>query len=171
MIVKSPASTDEEACGYVVGSFKNAVCAQMNLKETFMIQYCCGSGDCEAATGSAKRVRGLENRRALEGRASEVRGKNGKIVKPIQVGYPPEKKGQMKREAGPEVAKKGLQRRKDKCQGYEADGDVYTRPADSPQIVATVNSPCVCHSTSQLTKDLDRRWRYRRLLSDHLHRS
>ncbi|KAL8678839.1 MAG: hypothetical protein Q9186_004822 [Xanthomendoza sp. 1 TL-2023] len=133
VIVKSPASTDEEGCGFIVGNFKNAVCAKLNLRKTFMIQHCCGSKDCEAATGSVKMIRGIENRRSLGARAIEIKGKDGTIIEPVQTGYAPQKKRSIAANTAPE----NLVRRKDKkCEKYVPDGEVYTRPADSPQLVS-----------------------------------
>ncbi|KAL8811846.1 MAG: hypothetical protein Q9223_007442 [Gallowayella weberi] len=135
VIVKSPASTDEEGCGFIVGNFKNAVCAKINLRKTFMIQHCCGSKDCQAATGSAKMIRSIESRRSLGARAVEIKGKDGKIIEPVQTGYAPQKK----RSIAVDTAPKTLVRRKDdsSCKKYVPDGEVYTRPADRPQLVSS----------------------------------
>ncbi|KAL8745418.1 MAG: hypothetical protein Q9190_002444 [Brigantiaea leucoxantha] len=135
VLVKSPASTDEPGCGYVVGYFKNAVCTKMSLDKTFMIQHCC-NGDCEKATGSPKMVRGLENRRSLGGRSVEIKGKDGRVVEPIEIGYPP----QMRRSTAPTetFTEVQLAPRKDDadCKTYIPDGEVYTRPDNKTQIVA-----------------------------------
>jgi hypothetical protein len=43
-------------CGNIVLAAKHAGCYYTHLDETFMTQYCCGSGDCaEAGVGGAKR--------------------------------------------------------------------------------------------------------------------
>ncbi|KAL6716775.1 hypothetical protein ACLMJK_004687 [Lecanora helva] len=134
VIVKSPASTDEEGCGYIVGNFKHARCVHMNLSKTFMIQQCCGDS-CDEATGSPTRVRGLENRRGLGSRSFKITGKDGQTIEPIQMGYPPQKSEST--DLLEHSPKEHLNRRKDnkKCEEYSPSGDVYTRPADSPQIV------------------------------------
>ena len=145
VLVKSPASTDEPGCGYVVGYFKNAVCTKMSLDKTFMIQHCC-NGDCEKATGSPKMVRGLENRRSLGGRSVEIKGKDGRVVEPIEIGYPP----QMRRSTAPTetFTEVQLAPRKDDadCKTYIPDGEVYTRPDNKTQIVAAVSTQF--HATS-----------------------
>ena len=43
-------------CGNIVLSTKHAGCLYAHLKETFMVQFCCGSGDCAGAgVGGTKR--------------------------------------------------------------------------------------------------------------------
>ncbi|KAL8960932.1 MAG: hypothetical protein Q9193_002448, partial [Seirophora villosa] len=134
-IVKTPASTEEEACGVTVGTFRNAVCTSIAFKETFMVQHCCGSGTCEEAGAGAKMIRGMDyKKRGLSSRGVTIAGKDGKIIPPKQVGYPP----QRKRSLPAPPAK--LSRRDDyddDCEDYVPDGEVYTRPADATQIVAT----------------------------------
>ncbi|KAI4169305.1 MAG: hypothetical protein LQ343_005803 [Gyalolechia ehrenbergii] len=135
VIVKSPASTDEEACGFTVGSFRNPVCAAIALKDTFMIQHCCGSGDCEAAGAGAKMVRGMDYKRGLSTRSIEIKDKDGNIIEPSQVGEPPQKKALAPSDP-PTIFRRDDLHHKD-CKEYVPDGEVYTRPADAPQIVAT----------------------------------
>ncbi|KAL8720653.1 MAG: hypothetical protein Q9225_002523 [Loekoesia sp. 1 TL-2023] len=135
VIVKSPASTDEEGCGYTVGSFRNAVCTAITFKETFMIQHCCGSGDCEAAGAGAKMIRGMDFRRGISARGVEITDKDGKIIQPKQTGEPPQKKA-LARSDPPALFRRDDYHHKD-CHEYVPDGEVYTRPADAPQIVAT----------------------------------
>ncbi|KAL8994416.1 MAG: hypothetical protein Q9169_005603 [Polycauliona sp. 2 TL-2023] len=139
VLVKSPASTDEPGCGYIVGNFKNAVCAKINLKKTFMIQQCCGSSECEAATGGAKMIRGIENRRSLGGRSVEIKDQDGNVVEPIEIGYPPRNK-EKRSAVAEDLNSEALRRRDDEadCNKYIPDGDVFTRPADRPQLVSTV---------------------------------
>ena len=59
IIIRSPASVDEPECGLVVGAFKNGGCVKLIMRETFLTQFCCGSGDCGAAGVSKKMIRGL----------------------------------------------------------------------------------------------------------------
>ncbi|KAL8834865.1 MAG: hypothetical protein Q9170_003565 [Blastenia crenularia] len=135
VIIKSPASTDEEGCGYTIGSFRNAVCTAVALKESFMIQHCCGSGDCEAAGAGAKMIRGMDYKRGLSARGVEIIGKDGKIVEPKQTGEPPQRKALADGTDSPTLFSRDY---KDKdCKEYVPDGEVYTRPADAPQILAT----------------------------------
>ena len=60
IIVMSPVTSDTSGdnCGDVVVAAKNAGCYPSIIQSTFMIQYCCGSGDCSAA-GIASVKRGL----------------------------------------------------------------------------------------------------------------
>ena len=49
IIVRTPASTDLPACGYFLTSWNSAGCFYTAIQQSFMLQYCCGSGDCDAA--------------------------------------------------------------------------------------------------------------------------
>ncbi|KAL8864304.1 MAG: hypothetical protein Q9174_007399, partial [Haloplaca sp. 1 TL-2023] len=92
VVVRSPASTDEVGCGYIVGSFRNAVCTSIALKETFIVQHCCGSAECEDAGAGAKMIRGLDYKRDVPTNDQQVKKKDGTIVQPAQVGEPPAKR-------------------------------------------------------------------------------
>lgn len=48
-IIKSPAQIGIDTCGVPLWTGQDAVCAEQGLKETFMVQFCCGYGDCKAA--------------------------------------------------------------------------------------------------------------------------
>ncbi|KAL9596549.1 MAG: hypothetical protein Q9219_005727 [cf. Caloplaca sp. 3 TL-2023] len=134
VLIKSPASTTEPGCGIVVGSFDNAVCTKVNLRKTFMIQQCCGVKNCEDASGPPNMIRGLGHRRDLGSRSVEIKDKTGRVIEPIEVGYPPRVRRSYTSTRGSRMV-----RRKDDedCKNYIPDGDIFTRPADAPQIVAT----------------------------------
>ncbi|PIA92539.1 hypothetical protein CB0940_05179 [Cercospora beticola] len=52
---RSPASTTDPNCGYPIYAGSGGVCFNgPGTKSTFMIQFCCGTGDCTAA-GASKR--------------------------------------------------------------------------------------------------------------------
>ena len=58
IIIMSPVGQDVAGtnCGNVVLASKSAGCYYTHLDSTFMVQYCCGSGDCAAAgVGGVKR--------------------------------------------------------------------------------------------------------------------
>jgi len=58
VIIMSPVGQDVAGtnCGNVILAEKHAGCFYTHLSETFMTQYCCGSGDCaQAGVGGAKR--------------------------------------------------------------------------------------------------------------------
>ncbi|OAQ64465.1 hypothetical protein VFPPC_05734 [Pochonia chlamydosporia 170] len=146
VIIKSPADTDIQGCGYPIGSFKHAACAAVNLDKTFMVQFCCGSGDCEAA-GASKRSSRF-NRAYLEGRAGGGGGvylqdQDGNVIKPLKEGPPINArsllKGEHKRQA---IKPPHLQTRKDKgrCDGdWKPDSDAtdkYTKPSEKTTVVA-----------------------------------
>jgi hypothetical protein len=60
VIVRSPAYADVQNCGTPVGLFKNAGCAILPIQQTFMLQFCCGDGDCSDAGANGKMVRGVD---------------------------------------------------------------------------------------------------------------
>ena len=128
LIVRSPASVDVQGCGVVVGAFKNAGCVNLVLKETFMAQFCCGSGDCSAAGVGKKMIRGMNYPRGGTLLGAGFRDANGKPIEPIQVGEPPEWKNP------PQKERRDLARRDD-CT-YTPDGDLFTTNAPT-QIVLT----------------------------------
>ena len=47
-------------CGNVVLTAKDTGCYYTHLDATFMVQFCCGSGDCAAATNGASHKRDLD---------------------------------------------------------------------------------------------------------------
>ncbi|KAL6156612.1 hypothetical protein ACJQWK_07081 [Exserohilum turcicum] len=58
-ILRSPAGvTTYENCGIPKLTVTSAVCQLATLESTFMLQFCCGQGDCNAATGIGKRQDG-----------------------------------------------------------------------------------------------------------------
>lgn len=125
-IIKSPADTTIQGCGTTIGTFKNAVCAELQIKDTFMVQFCCGQDDCTAA-GVANAKRGetvrVESAVSFQGIfGSSLKHSNGSEIVPVQQGDMPQ-----------------VSRKRDSCV-YTADAGMeeYTRPADSTQIVTDV---------------------------------
>lgn len=53
IVVRTPASTDLPACGYFLTSWSQAGCYYTSIVQSFMLQYCCGQGDCDAASPAA----------------------------------------------------------------------------------------------------------------------
>lgn len=53
IIVRTPASTDLPGCGYYERGWSQAGCYYTSIQDSFMLQYCCGSGDCGAASPAA----------------------------------------------------------------------------------------------------------------------
>lgn len=78
-------------------------------------------------------VRGLENRHSIGARALETMGKDGQVIEPVKVGYPPQE-NKVRSITPTEAAHKTLVRRKDDknqdkdCKEYIPNGEVYTRP-------------------------------------------
>ncbi|KAI0470803.1 hypothetical protein GGR56DRAFT_657719 [Xylariaceae sp. FL0804] len=69
VIIRSPASTTIEGCGFPQGAYANAVCSTLDLDTTFMVQFCCGTGDCKAA--------GVEQRRSAKFGAAYLESRGG----------------------------------------------------------------------------------------------
>nr|POF07233.1 hypothetical protein CFP56_78449 [Quercus suber] len=53
IIIRTPASTDVPGCGYYLTSWEEAGCYYTAILESFIVQYCCGAGDCDAAAPAA----------------------------------------------------------------------------------------------------------------------
>ncbi|SPO42329.1 uncharacterized protein PSANT_00012 [Moesziomyces antarcticus] len=107
-IVRSPADVSEPGCGKVVGVFRNPVCAPIFVEATYMLSSCCGTAECNEATGVGARStrRGtsemfaaLFKRQGGGGSALLLVGKDGRVIEPKQVGYPPEYRGERLDEA------------------------------------------------------------------------
>lgn len=53
IVVRTPASTDIPQCGYFLTAWDQAGCYFTSIQRSFMLQYCCGQGDCDAAAPAA----------------------------------------------------------------------------------------------------------------------
>ena len=104
-IVRSPADVTEPGCGKVVGVFRNPVCAPIFVESTYMLSSCCGTAECNEATnvGARSTRRGTTEMFAAlfkrqggggGGGALLLVGKDGRVIEPKQVGYPPEYTGE-----------------------------------------------------------------------------
>ena len=155
VIVKSPADTTVAGCGYEIGSFSHAVCAQLDFEKTFMVQFCCGIDDCRSA--GAKRSVKFGRDGIAGGGASGVYLKdiNGNIITPAQEGAPPDAlPAKVKKDAQPAVDQLS---KRSSCKKNswvpDAGKEDYTRPADNTQIVlAGVSGPgsvTITHERSQ----------------------
>lgn len=100
MIIRSPAGTSEPGCGQNVITAHNAACAFATLSNTFMLQWCCGDGDC-AAAGASRRDLGelgignggtirVDRRAGVSGTGAVSLSRNGTMLQPIEEGFPPE---------------------------------------------------------------------------------
>lgn len=49
LIVRTPATVDVQNCGYYLTGWHNKGCYKTHLRNSFMLQFCCGSGDCDEA--------------------------------------------------------------------------------------------------------------------------
>lgn len=68
VIVRTPATVDVQNCGFYLTGWHNKGCYKTHLRNSFMLQFCCGTGDCDAAEPSVStaqaRVRALQGRTA-----------------------------------------------------------------------------------------------------------
>lgn len=143
-------------CGYPIASFSSPVCAVVNLEKTFMVQFCCGLGDCSSA-GASKLRRSAKfggtygwNERLNAAAASGgmysivLRDANGTEIKPAQARPPPDSLS-THRSAPPQidtalavVSTRHLHPRSSCSENsWTADDGYseYTRPANNTQIV------------------------------------
>lgn len=146
-ILRSPASTDMAGCGFVTGTWANSGCDNVQLDDTFMVQFCCGVEDCARAGVSVptvKRTAGAktspEYRRTLlagGGGGLEMFYRNGTKMEPIERGMAPEKRGLK----GAKTQHRVRQDEPDEvCTGWEPEGNGYTKPSPETQLVATGGS-------------------------------
>jgi hypothetical protein len=52
VIVRTPATVDVQNCGYYLTGWHDKGCYKTHLRNSFVLQFCCGSGDCDAAEPS-----------------------------------------------------------------------------------------------------------------------
>jgi hypothetical protein len=147
-IIKSPADTKTPGCGKTISTFQNAGCQRLAIKDTFMVQFCCGTGDChEAGVGNAKRDELLRIGSASVGGlfGASFEYANGTAIVPIQ-------QGNMM-----PVVDVESPRPRAECV-YTANGGMegYTRPADNTQIVkgSTVTGP----AEIEITETREQSW-------------
>ncbi|KAF2718949.1 hypothetical protein K431DRAFT_305544 [Polychaeton citri CBS 116435] len=147
-IVRSPAGNDQENCGYPVVANRGGVCFKAEIKPSFMIQFCCGTGDCTAA--------GVEKRddNSLVFSSVVLRDAEGDLVVPHSVGQDGIDRMPVfledygvdnatitpsKTPSGALVYKIDLPQRTAKakrdCDHYEPDGDPYTKTGLTSQQV------------------------------------
>ncbi|KAI7524303.1 hypothetical protein KC331_g18178, partial [Hortaea werneckii] len=140
VIVKSPADTSLEGCGYMVANFAQPACATLDLDTTFMVQFCCGTGDCSAAGAGMKRSAKFGRDSASSGGGGlYLKDVNGTVIQPVKVGEVEStagSTGEAKRSPAPESV---FARSNCEEGSWVADPnrDDYTRPADNTQVVLT----------------------------------
>ena len=92
----------------MVGVFRNPVCAPIFVESTYMLSSCCGTAECNEATsvgarsvrrGTSEMFASLFERQGGGGGSLVLVGKDGRVIEPQQVGYPPEYKGERLDEA------------------------------------------------------------------------
>ncbi|KAI7088224.1 hypothetical protein KC356_g3517 [Hortaea werneckii] len=159
VIVKSPADTTLQGCGYEVANFAQPACATLNLDTTFMVQFCCGTGDCQAAGAGIKRSAKFERDIASSsgGGGLYLKDVNGTVIQPVKVGEveaTASGTGEEKRDPAPESV---FARSNCEEGSWVADPnrDDYTRPADNTQVVLTgVSGP----QTVKITTTRSQSW-------------
>lgn len=97
--VRSPASINAIGCGDLIVDTTSAECSgKVELQDTFMVQFCCGSGDCTAEDVPYGRrsplIGGHTDRRASAGASGVLLSfSNGTAIPPKEVGTPPSADG------------------------------------------------------------------------------
>ena len=157
VIIKSPADTSTANCGFVIGTFKNPVCAVLNLEKTFMVQFCCGQGDCDAAGANSRRAT-LDNTLDSSGLFSLfLRDPNGTMIQPLSVGSYPSIAELEHLESRENPAPGRLLKRSCDKKSWVADAgkEDYTKPSDSTQVVM---SGVRGESDQTITKSRTQEW-------------
>ncbi|KAI0141783.1 hypothetical protein GGR57DRAFT_398951 [Xylariaceae sp. FL1272] len=95
ILVRSPATTDDVNCGQLQGIFERSTCETIPLKNSFMVQFCCGTGDCGDAlnsddtSASAKfNPKYLQRRGGGGGGGLYLHYQNGTRIQPLMEGPP-----------------------------------------------------------------------------------
>ncbi|KAF7563715.1 hypothetical protein G7046_g414 [Stylonectria norvegica] len=157
VIVKSPADTTVAGCGFEIASFSHGVCAELSLEKSFMVQFCCGIGDCDAA--GAKRSVKFGRDGIAQGGASGVylRDVNGNVIAPAQEGPPPGVTAVKTKRVADAPLDQVVKRSRCKSNSWipNPGQEEYTRPADDTQIVMTgVSGP----GSVTITKSRSQGW-------------
>lgn len=183
VLVRSPADTTQAGCGFLKGAFGNAACAVLSIEKTFMVQFCCGLGDCNAAGAGARRIKRSAkfgdvtvfeelDKEAFNAAAAgggmfsyKLRSANGSVIEPAAIGLPPDTttdRASKDAQAAVPAVKKSvsnpLQARVDKCEEGswvpDAGKEDYTKPADGTQVVyGSVSGPATIEITKARTQD------------------
>lgn len=156
IIVKSPADFSTDDCGINIFSSKQEVCAVLDLEKTFMVQFCCGDGDCTAAgaNGGGGRATFDGESGMSSGYGLFLQGPNGTVLQPAYMGLP---QITTRHEHAHTPTRSRIEKRScDKKSWVADDGkDEYTRTADGPQIVlSNVKGP----TTQTITKERTQSW-------------
>ncbi|KAI8260163.1 hypothetical protein K4K53_002436 [Colletotrichum sp. SAR 10_77] len=130
-MVRSPASLTTTGCGDLIYHTENAECSsQLRMEDTFMVQFCCGSGDCEAA-GVPWGRRDTEGRSVGSGlQGGYLKFANGTVIEPLAVGSPPKDNTLKATESRNQARCTGF-----KSKSYQANGEPYLTTFDT-QIVS-----------------------------------
>ncbi|KAK4207877.1 hypothetical protein QBC37DRAFT_444238 [Rhypophila decipiens] len=151
-LVKSPASTSEVGCGYLIAAFSQPVCAVVELELSFMVQFCCGIDECNEAVGSSSAFSAADfpasssSSLSTGKRISTLSGgvllkyPNGTVIPPAEMGPPPAvKKRSSPRNSNSRVTRlrnRSTLHKRDCEEGSWNQQEEYTRPADNTQIVS-----------------------------------
>ena len=151
MIISSPADVDQQNCGYPIASFTHSACAKLDLHETFMVSFCCGTKDCKAA--------GAERRDLLDDYSDEddmVLTVNGTVLEPLQVGYPPQEP-ELVAARDPPAALAPVKRAKGRCHhNWKAKKGKNSFTADSKTRIEVLDD--YSGGTATITKTRSQSW-------------
>ncbi|CZT18129.1 uncharacterized protein RCC_03969 [Ramularia collo-cygni] len=56
VVIRSPAGSEYIGCGQNILTTYNALCTKLILRQRVMLQFCCGTGDCDAAGGGVSSI-------------------------------------------------------------------------------------------------------------------
>jgi hypothetical protein len=109
-IVLTPAGRDSENCGTPVLTVTGAACQRVAIQSTFMLQFCCGTGDCKAAATKHRRdvsSNDLFSRSGSTGALYMMNKLSGLAVAPMYEGPPIDQSKLRKRDCGDFVVTEG----------------------------------------------------------------
>jgi hypothetical protein len=109
-IVLTPAGRDSENCGTPVLTVTGAACQRVAIQSTFMLQFCCGTGDCKAAATKHRRdvsSNDLFSRSGSTGALYMMNKSSGLAVAPMYEGPPIDQSKLRKRDCGDFVVTEG----------------------------------------------------------------
>lgn len=141
-ILRTPAYTDRPGCGINVLSVRNPSCNRVNIQQTFAVQYCCGTDDCNAAgAGLGKRDGGASGMRMYYA--------NGTAIAPL-ASYPAPVDAPVKREPAA-LSRMGAPLTKRDCVFNPSNGP-YTFPGDTQVVDPNIqNGPASVEISSSVS--------------------
>lgn len=141
VIVQTPVVATEGQCGGNVLVAQGATCAPIRVDNTFMVQFCCGIGDCGAA-GAPPGRRSPNPAGLLGGRSSSsgmmfMHDRNGNVIEPKPIGDTLIESNRQETKRSSAI-KPAVEKR---CEEFTASSEPYTKPGGHQIVSDTVTCP------------------------------